>query len=241
MNASISFDESFAYVLHSGGMTGKRKLDKERGKRVRYIRKEILALKAQEDLASLVAAETGDPLSRGAVGNWEQGKEIGFKNIRALAKIANVPLEWISDNIGDPFTPQPTADDEVVERTTPVVGYVGAGATAHFYAVSQGELDQVPPPPDASKSTVAVEVKGDSIGPLFNQWLVFYDDVRSPVTPDLIGRLCVVGLMDDRVVVKKIRKTKIEGLYNLISNDERENINDVEIIWAARVKHMAPR
>lgn len=221
-------------------MATQRNIDKDRGKRVRYIRKEILGLRAQDELAAKVAAETGESLSRGAVGNWELGKEIGLKNMRALAKLSGVPLEWISDNIGDPHEVRPAmpAGSNVMSS---VVGYVGAGAAAHYYAVSQGDLDRVPAPPNSDENTVAVEIKGDSIGPLFNQWLIFYDDVRSPVTPDLIGRLCVVGLMDDRVVVKKIRKARTEGLYDLISNDDRENITDVEIIWAARVKHMAPR
>lgn len=221
-------------------MASQRNTDKDRGKRVRYIRKEILGLRAQEDLAARVSAETGEPLSRGAVGNWELGKEIGLKNMRALAKISGAPLEWISDNIGDPHEARPSLPAES-EFLVPVAGYVGAGASAHYYAVSQGDLDRVPAPPDSDVHTVAVEIKGDSIGPLFNQWLIFYDDVRSPVTPDLIGRLCVVGLTDDRVVVKKIRKSKTAGLFDLISNDDRENITGVKIVWAARVKHMAPR
>lgn len=221
-------------------MATAKNVDKDRGERVRYIRKEILGLRAQEELAARVSAETGEPLSRGAVGNWELGKEIGLKNMRALAKIAAVPLEWISDNVGDPHEVRPSLPAGS-DRLVSVIGYVGAGAAAHYYAVSQGDLDQVPAPPDSVAHTVAVEIKGDSIGPLFNQWLIFYDDVRSPVTADLIGQLCVVGLMDDRVVVKKIRKSKTKGLYDLISNDDRENITDVEIIWAARVKHMAPR
>ena len=236
----MSFDESVACSGHNRGMAIQRNIDKDRGKRVRYIRKEILGLRAQEDLAASVSAETGEPLSRGAVGNWELGKEIGLKNMRALAKISGVPLEWISDNVGDPHEARPSLPIGS-ELLVPVVGYVGAGAAAHYYAVSQGDLDRVPAPPDSDAQTVAVEIKGDSIGPLFNQWLIFYDDVRSPVTPDLIGRLCVIGLMDDRVVVKKIRKAKTAGLFDLISNDDRENITDVEIVWAARVKHMAPR
>src|SRR5262245_14134771 len=44
-----------------------------------------------------------------------------------------------------------------------VVGYVGAGAQAHFYAVSQGDLDEVPAPPYSTDATVAVEIRGDSL------------------------------------------------------------------------------
>lgn len=210
---------------------------------MKLIRKDRLALRAQDDLAELVAAETGEPISRGAVGNWEQGKDIGIKNMRALAKLAGVSIDWIASGVGDvDQMPSPNADGSI-EREVPVVGYVGAGAAAHYYAVSQGELDRVPAPSDASQETVAVEIRGDSVGPLFNQWLVFYDDVRSPVTSDLIGRLCVVGLLDDRILVKQIRRSrKYPGRYELVSNSPTEPVMEgVEIAWAARVKHMVPR
>jgi hypothetical protein len=70
--------------------------------------------------------------------------------------------------------------------------------------------------------------------------LVYYDDVRAPVTPDLIGRLCVVGLADGRVLIKKIKSSQTPGLYHLLSQTE-EPILDVEVLWAARVRSMTPR
>jgi hypothetical protein len=131
-------------------------------------------------------------------------------------------------------------DEGDPDRTVRVVGYVGAGAKAHYYAVAQGDLDAVPAPGNATENTVAVEIRGDSLGPVFDRWLVFYDEVRRPVTPDLIGKLCVVGLADDRVLVKEIRKGR-NGLFDLASNSEKDLIKDVAIEWAARVKHMAER
>ncbi|MCC8963727.1 phage repressor protein [Bradyrhizobium sp. Pear76] len=68
--------------------------------------------------------------------------------------------------------------------------------------------------------------------------MVFYNDIRSPVTPDLIGKLCVVGLADDRVVVKKIKRQ--DGEYVLISNTEPPMAN-IAIVWAARVIDMRPQ
>lgn len=122
----------------------------------------------------------------------------------------------------------------------PLVGYVGAGAEAHYYATGDGDYEMVPAPEGATVDTVAAEVRGESLGPLFDRWLVFYDEVRSPVTPDLIGRLCIVGLPDDRVLVKKITRARSPGLFNLLSNTE-EPIRDAEIAWAARVRNMVPR
>lgn len=125
-------------------------------------------------------------------------------------------------------------------REVPLVGYVGAGAVAHYYASSDDGLGTVPAPEGATATTVAVEVRGDSLGALFEHWLVYYDEVRSPVTHDLLGRLCVVGLPDDRVLVKKIQKSRTPGLYHLLSNTE-EPIFDQEVAWAARVRSMMPR
>ena len=64
--------------------------------------------------------------------------------------------------------------------------------------------------------------------------------MRSPITPDLIGKLRVVGLGDGRIMVKKVQRSKSPGYYHLLSNTE-EPILDAVIEWAARVKNMVPR
>ena len=125
-------------------------------------------------------------------------------------------------------------------RTARVVGYVAAGAEARFFT-DQGDIDEVPAPDGSSDETVAVEIRGESLGALFDRWLIFYDDVHRPVTPDQIGRLCVVGLRDGRIMVKKVQKSRgRQGLFHLLSNTEAPLL-DVEIEWAARVKNMVPR
>ena len=124
-------------------------------------------------------------------------------------------------------------------RQVPLVGYVGAGAEAHYYA--NGDLlDYVDAPADSTDATKAVEVRGDSLGPLLDRCLVFYDDVRSPVTDDLIGRMCVVGLPNDMVVIKQIVRARTPGLFHLIGNVGGD-LMDQEVQWAARVKDMRPR
>lgn len=122
----------------------------------------------------------------------------------------------------------------------PLVGSVGAGATMSYFGTADDPDEMVPACPGAADSTVAVEVRGTSLGELFDHWLVYYDDVRTPPTADLIGRLCVVGLPDDKVLVKKLRRGHLPDRYNLFSNVEPP-IYDVEVAWAARVKHMSPR
>lgn len=130
-------------------------------------------------------------------------------------------------------------DEEVHVQTVPVAGHVSAGA-AMFLPLPAGELDRVPAPTGASDFTQCLESRGKSLGQMFDRWLIFYDDIRSPVTTDLIGKLCVVGLEDGRVVVKMVAREK--GRYVLLSNSEQEPpIRDVTITWAAKVIDMRPQ
>jgi transcriptional regulator with XRE-family HTH domain len=145
--------------------------------------------------------------------------------IERAAKAFGVdPGELVSDNV----------------KTVHLVGYVGAGAMAAFFGEGQGENDEVDAPEGATEDTVAVEIRGESLGELFDRWLIFYDDVRRPLTADLIGHLCVVGLPDGRILVKKVRRGQLEGRFTLLSNTEPP-IYDVQIDWAAKVRQMSPR
>ena len=60
-------------------------------------------------------------------------------------------------------------------------------------------------PIDARPQTVAVQIRGHSLGALFDNWLVFYDDIRDPPDDSLIGRMCVCGLTDGRVLIKALK------------------------------------
>lgn len=128
-----------------------------------------------------------------------------------------------------------------IGEEVPIVGYVGAGSEAHFYANGQGPFGMVPAPEHSTPSTVAVEIHGESLGPLLDRWIVYYDRIERPVTEDMFGRLCVVGLADDRVLVKQIKPSRTKGLYHLFSNTTEVPILDVPILWAARVKNIMPR
>ena len=123
----------------------------------------------------------------------------------------------------------------------PVAGYVGAGSEAHLYGDSQGPLDEVAAPDNSTPQTVAVEIRGDSLGPMFDGWIAYYDDVRSPVTDDLLGRLCVVGLPDARVLVKKVLRSRVDATLFDLYGQFGDPILAVPVSWAAPVKSFAQR
>ena len=173
---------------------------------------------SQAALARKLTERLGRSIDRAAVNKMVAGKrEIAGDEMLAIADItgASIPAS--------------------APATVPVVGRVGAGAEAHFYAESQGPFDYVRAPASATAETVAVEISGNSMGPEFNGWLAFYDDLRSPVTDDLIGQLCVVGLADGRVLIKELRQGRARGQFHLLSRSG-EPILDVEVNWAALVK-----
>lgn len=164
------------------------------------------------------------------ISSWERGRtEPSRDDVARLATALDVPLAELEGTGG--------VDGP---GRVPVVGYVGAGARAVLFGQGQGPFDEADAPPGATDDTVAVEVRGDSLGPFFNEWLVFYDEVRSPVTPDLLGEVCVVGLPDERVLIKRLTAARTPGLYHLLSQTEAP-ILDAEVLWAARVKGMSPR
>lgn len=151
----------------------------------------------------------------------------------------------------DPMDP-PDADkhiesQQVANATEPsgprgvkLKGYVGAGSETHYYKYADEDFEIVEPPAGASDQTIAVQIKGKSWGPQMDGWLVFYDDVRSPVTPDMYNTPCVVGLSDDRILLKTIKPAH-NGLFTLLSNSDDLPIDNVEIEWAAKVIGMRPR
>lgn len=115
-----------------------------------------------------------------------------------------------------------------------VKGYVGAGGAMHYYAVSQGDLGEIDPSDRDPANAAAVQIMGTSLGRFFDRWYAVYTDVRAPITADLIGKLCVVGLEDDRVLIKKVIRNG--NRFDLLSNSEEEEpIRAVKIKWAALV------
>lgn len=181
-------------------------------------------------------AELADALgvSQPTVSRWKAGAEPDRKNWLKFQELArereiDVPDLW---NINQPGE-QPAM--------VPVVGIVQAGAALLLYDEGQGPLGEVEAPPNTTPTMVAVEVRGDSVRRIARDgWTLYYDDRREPVTDDLIGRLCVIGLADGRVVVKELFRGSVLGRFHLHSTDA-DPIFDQEVVWAAPVEWIRPR
>lgn len=173
------------------------------------------------------------------ISRWKKGQEPKQRAYERLVEVAH-QVGAIAESVSseDIAAELPTGPRR---RTVKLKGYVGAGAEAHYYSLADEDFEEVEAPMRVNDQTVAVEIKGTSLGPFFESWLVYYDDVRSPVTEDMTGRLCVVGLTDGRILIKRIVRDG-RGGYNLVSNSPTEPpIENAPIEWAAIVTDMKPR
>lgn len=222
-----AFDAAYAH-LHNSPMA------KHNVQKLLAAIKEAKGLKTQTDLAGFIGRSVSQP----QVSRWMRGDQEPDRNyydlIVAAAERAGL-LDVSSEDMAAAL-PGP-----ILRKTVKLKGYVGAGSEAHFYALADEEYEEVLAPANGTDRTVAVEIKGTSMGPHLVSWLVYYDDIHSPVAESLIGKLCVVGLADDRILIKKIQRGR-NGTYRLLSNHPDEPvIEDAEIEWAAPVTSMAPR
>jgi hypothetical protein len=129
-------------------------------------------------------------------------------------------------------------DKEPEITRTPIIGYVGENSRIHFYSVARSQLDDAESPKNPTDKTVGLEILGSTIGP--RKWIVFYDEVREPLTPDLIGQPCVVGIVGDEMYVGEVRAAKSPGLYN-IGPFGSESVKNAKVTWGARVRLIGPR
>lgn len=116
-------------------------------------------------------------------------------------------------------------------------GYVGAGQAIYQFDEQGGGY--VDAPPEYSPATVAVEVKGDSMLPLYEDGtILYYSKILTP--EQMLNRRCIARLADERVLVKTIRRGSETGLFTLVSLNAPD-IEDVAIEWAAPIDWIKPR
>lgn len=187
----------------------------------------IKQLRKERDLTQEgFAAKLGD-VTRGAVGNWERGQGIKRENLRAIAEAFGASFEWLATGDIKPAG----------ERVVQLMGYVGAAQAV--YQFDEGGAGDVEAPPGATPETVAVEVRGESMLPLYEDGTILYYSRQLP--PEMmIGKRCVLRLADERVLVKTLRRGSEKGLFTLGSLNAPD-IEDVAVIWAAPIDWIKPR
>jgi transcriptional regulator with XRE-family HTH domain len=126
--------------------------------------------------------------------------------------------------------------DHDEERKIPVVGYAGAGFRIlpiddHMKGAGLDYIDA--PPGLASRSAVAVIVRGYSMIPVLEEGdVIYYDEKTEGNFDSLIGRLCVVQCDDGATYVKQIKKS---GDHYWLHSHNADPVFPEGISWAARV------
>lgn len=123
----------------------------------------------------------------------------------------------------------------------PVVGYIGAGQEFHpvdDHPPGQG-LELVDPPTGDDGPCVAARIRGNSMHPLKEGWIIFWNKDEDGVPDSCLGQLCVVKLEDGRMLVKDLYRGSRTGLYNLVSWNA-PLIADAPVEWAQRVIDIRP-
>lgn len=123
------------------------------------------------------------------------------------------------------------------DRQVRLAGYVGAAQ--EVYQFDEDGAGWVDAPPGTPYDVEAVEVRGDSMLPLYKSGAVLYYSKQLP-PENMLGEQCVVRLADGRVLVKVLRHGSAKGLYTLLSLNAPD-IEDVAVEWAAPIDWIKPR
>lgn len=126
-------------------------------------------------------------------------------------------------------------------QLVPIIGRVGADAEGTvIYSTGQETGDMAPIPPGGTMKARGLYVRGHSMrGVADDGALIFFEDQRSPPTPDLLGYPCVVETEDGQVLVKRLLKGSAPKLYDLESING-PTLSDRRIRWAAEITAIIP-
>jgi len=164
------------------------------------------------------------------------GHENGTTGLRRgaairYAKKFGVSIDWLLTGSGNQGRP----------AKIPVICYIGAGAEVHpIDDHPKGQGIELVDPPQGVTGCVAAIIRGDSMHPLKDGWLIFWSKDQDGVPDNCLGHLCVVQVKDGPTMVKEVRRGTRKGLYTLLSWNApaREN---VRLEWASLVIDIRPR
>lgn len=184
------------------------------GSRLTKLRK--IKSMTQSDLASVF------DVSRETIVRWEAGKRSpNDLMVAALARYFDVRDSWI--RYGGAGGPQ----------TIQVMGFVGAGTGVLPF--DDGPFEQIEAPFGTPPDTIALIVRGDSMMPeLSDGDYVLYR--ATPQNPEqLLGKRCIVELETGAILVKRLRRGRELGTFDLDSTNAA-TLENQTVAWCAKVE-----
>lgn len=157
-----------------------------------------------------------------------------YRKAKDYAAALGVRPEWLYDAAG-PMRPS------VEPGFVPVVGMVGANPDGVvLFAMGQEPTDLAPIPPGGTEKAAALRVAGHSMrGVADDGALIYFEDQRTPPTPDMLGHVVVVETDTDEVLVKRLLRGSRANLYDLesVAGPTR---HDARLRWAAHITAIIP-
>lgn len=159
-----------------------------------------------------------------------------YRRAKEYAAAFGVSAEWLYDAAGPMVGPAAPA-----EGLVPVIGYVGANPEGIvLFATGDDPTELVPLPPGGAAQAKALKVVGHSMrGVADDGALIYFEDQRTPPTPDMLGHVVVVETDTDEVLVKRLLRGSKPGLYDLesVAGPMRQ---DARLRWAAHITAIIP-
>lgn len=165
--------------------------------------------------------------------NENGNADFSYRRAKAYADAFGVRPEWLYEASGSM-----AATGEGLVR---VIGNVGADPEGVvLFATGQEAGDLVPIPPGGSDRAVALKVVGHSMpGVADDGALIYFEDQRTPPTPDMLGHVVVVELDTDEVLVKRLLRGSKPGRFDLESQAGPTRA-DAKLRWAAHITAIIP-
>ena len=198
--------------------------------RVRALRKSLGL--SQSRFAETIGVDQSD------VSRWENEAMPEDTHIVRMAELADVhPAEFRYGALPE------GAPAETASRLVPVVGYVGAGQKVFAFDdhAMGGGLEEVEGPEGVGQGTVvAVRIRGDSMHPMRDGWLLFYRRDQEGVPEDCLHRLCIVRVANDGPLLAKELHRGYQPNRYLLASWNAPPMEDVGLDWAAAVLSIRP-
>ena len=120
--------------------------------------------------------------------------------------------------------------------TLNILGRVGASTDGVvIHESDHGPFGVIQAPIGAKGTEAVVEVDGHSMGIYAPDGsLILYENREDPPQESMLGEVCVVGLPDGRVLVKRLLRGSRKGLFDLESV-VGDTLRDQKVNWAAVV------
>ena len=168
------------------------------------------------------------------VSNENGNAPFSYRRAKEYAQAFGVSAEWLYDAAG-------AMVGAGSEGLVPVIGRVGASPEGIvLFATGDDPTELVPIPPGGAASARALKVVGHSMrGVADDGALIYFEDQRTPPTPDMLGHVVVVETDTDEVLVKRLLRGSRPGLYDLesVAGPVRQ---DARLRWAAHITAIIP-